>query len=109
MSELRPARKSLETVRRARELLQTFYRRQERRREGAPLAWCMAGISSELLAAFELPWEWPENFGTLCAAKQVATRFCEQAEADGFSPFSIHRKLAAWPNLAWGARGFAPF
>jgi len=85
MSELRPARKSLETVRRARELLQTFYRRQERRREGAPLAWCMAGVSSELLYAFDLPWEWPENFGTLCAAKQVATRFCEQAEADGFS------------------------
>ena len=85
MSELRRAQKSLETVRRAKEMLGTFYRRQERRREGAPLAWCMAGISSELLAAFELPWEWPENFGTLCAAKQVATRFCEQAEADGFS------------------------
>ena len=85
MSELRRARKSLETVRRAKEMLGTFYRRQEGRREGAPLAWCMAGVSSELLYAFDLPWEWPENFGTLCAAKQVATRFCEQAEADGFS------------------------
>ena len=85
MIELRRAQKSLETVRRAKEMLGTFYRRQEGRREGAPLAWCMAGVSSELLYAFDLPWEWPENFGTLCAAKQVATRFCEQAEADGFS------------------------
>src|SRR3972149_5806680 len=85
MSELRRARKSLEPVRRAKEMLPTFYRRQERRREGAPLAWCMAGVSSELLYAFDLPWGWPGNFGPLCAAKQVATRFCEQAEADGFS------------------------
>ncbi len=85
MSELRAAEKSLETTRRAKELLPTFYGRQARRRAGEPLAWCMAGISSELLYAFDLSWEWPENFGTVCAAKQVATQFCEQAEADGFS------------------------
>lgn len=86
MSDGRRAVKSLETTRRVKDLLQTFYARQARRREGAPLAWCMAGISSELLYAFELPWEWPENFGTLCAARQVATTFCERAEADGYSP-----------------------
>ncbi len=85
MSELRGAVKSLDTVRRSKELLQTFYNRQARRHQGGPLAWCMAGVSSELLYAFDLPWEWPENFGTLCAAKQVAGHFCEVAEADGFS------------------------
>jgi benzoyl-CoA reductase/2-hydroxyglutaryl-CoA dehydratase subunit BcrC/BadD/HgdB len=86
MGEMRPAVKSLETTRRARELLQGFYTRQARHQAGAPLAWCMAGVSAELLHAFDLPWEWPENFGTLCAAKQVATQFCERAEADGYSP-----------------------
>ncbi|MFQ5829895.1 MAG: 2-hydroxyacyl-CoA dehydratase subunit D [Candidatus Methylomirabilia bacterium] len=86
MSELRSAVKSLETTRRAKELLPTFYARQGRRYPGAPLAWCMAGVSSELLATFDIQWEWPENFGTLCAARQVATQFCERAEAEGFSP-----------------------
>jgi benzoyl-CoA reductase/2-hydroxyglutaryl-CoA dehydratase subunit BcrC/BadD/HgdB len=85
MTELRRAAKSLETTRRARELLGSFYDRAARRREGAPLAWCMAGVSAELLHAFELPWEWPENFGALCAARLVATGFCERAEGDGFS------------------------
>lgn len=85
MSELKRARKSLETTRRAKELLPTFYARQARRREGGPLAWCMAGVTPELLAAFDIPWEWPENFGTLCAARQVATDFCERAEAEGYS------------------------
>ncbi|MBI2219148.1 MAG: 2-hydroxyacyl-CoA dehydratase [Candidatus Rokubacteria bacterium] len=85
MSQLRAARKSLETVRRSKELLRSFYARDARRREGGPLAWCMAGVSSEILHAFDVPWEFPENFGTLCAAKQVAGQFCEQAEAEGFS------------------------
>jgi benzoyl-CoA reductase subunit B len=86
MSELKGAVKSLETTRRAKELLPTFYARQERRAPGGPLAWCMAGVSTELLAAFDIAWEWPENFGTLCAHRQVATQFCERAEADGYSP-----------------------
>ncbi|OGK83534.1 MAG: hypothetical protein A2X52_20930 [Candidatus Rokubacteria bacterium GWC2_70_16] len=85
MTELRRATKSLDTTRRAKELLQGFYNRAERRRAGEELAWCMAGVSSELLHAFDLPWEWPENFGTLCASRGVATGFCEQAEGDGFS------------------------
>lgn len=86
MSQLRGAVKSLETTRRAKELLPTFYARQGRRPAGGPLAWCMAGVSSELLVALDIPWEWPENFGTLCAARQVATAFCERAEAEGYSP-----------------------
>ncbi|MBI2527614.1 MAG: 2-hydroxyacyl-CoA dehydratase [Candidatus Rokubacteria bacterium] len=85
MTELRRATKSLDTTRRAKELLRGFYNRAEGRRPGEALAWCMAGVSSELLHAFDLPWEWPENFGTLCASRGVATGFCEQAEGDGFS------------------------
>ncbi len=85
MSELARATKSLETTRRAPEMLRSFYERGARRQEGQALAWCMAGISAELLQAFDLPWEWPENFGTLCASRGVATAFCEQAEGDGYS------------------------
>lgn len=85
MSELKGATKALETTRRVKELLPAFYARHERRRPGQALAWCMAGVPPELLVAFDVAREWPENFGTLCAAKQVATWFCERAEADGYS------------------------
>lgn len=85
MNELRKSEKSLETVRRARELLPSFYRKQAPRQDGGSLAWCMFGVSPEIMYAFDLPTEWPENFGTLCATKQVAPAFIEQAEADGYS------------------------
>lgn len=85
MTEMRRATKSLDTVRRAKGMLGAFYKRAEGRREGAPLAWCMAGVPSEVLQAFDLPWEWPENFGTLCASRGVATQFCERAESEGYS------------------------
>lgn len=86
MNELTKSTKSLETTRRAQELLPTFYRKQAPNKAGGALAWCMVGVSPEILYAFDLPAEWPENFGTLCAAKNVASDFIEQAEADGYSP-----------------------
>jgi benzoyl-CoA reductase/2-hydroxyglutaryl-CoA dehydratase subunit BcrC/BadD/HgdB len=84
-SEFQGASKALATTRRVKELLPTFYARHERRQPGRPLAWCMAGVAPELLVAFGVEREWPENFGTLCAAKHVATAFCERAEADGYA------------------------
>lgn len=85
MNDMKKARKSLDTTRRAQELLPSFYSKQPVKEDGAAVAWCMVGISPEILYAFDLPAEWPENFGTLCASKQVATLFMEQAEADGYS------------------------
>ena len=84
-NELRRAVKSLETVRRAKDLLPSFFRKQEPNQSGG-LAWAMVGISPEILYAFDIPVEWPENYSTLCASKLVSTQFIEQAEADGYSP-----------------------
>jgi len=53
--------------------------------EGKHVAWCMAGIPSELLYLFDIAGVWPENFGTVCAAYQAAIHFIEQAEADGYT------------------------
>lgn len=85
MEDMTKARKSLDTTRRAQELLPSFYRKQALKEDSAAVAWCMVGVSTEILYAFDLPAEWPENFGTLCASKHVATGFMEQAEADGYS------------------------
>lgn len=86
-SDMRRANRSLETTKNAKNFLPSFYSRGEiDTKKKKSLAWCMHGVPPEILAAFELPWEWPENFGTLCAARQVAVNFIEVAEADGYSP-----------------------
>ncbi len=85
-SEMKRAVRHLETTAKMKEMLPRFFTRvMERKFSSEPLAWCMAGIPPELLKAFDLLWEWPENFGTLCASRQVAPRFIEVAESDGYS------------------------
>jgi len=82
-SEMKKAYRHLKTTRRMKELLPRFFMRMMEKKENP--AWCMAGIPPELLKAFELDWEWPENFGTLCAAQMVAPQFISVAEGDGYS------------------------
>lgn len=85
-SQMARARRSLESVRNSKKLLPKFYLRgTDRKDKKGNLAWCMAGIPPELLRAFDVDWEWPENFGTLCAANLVAPKFIEIAEAEGYS------------------------
>ncbi|HED24476.1 MAG TPA: 2-hydroxyacyl-CoA dehydratase, partial [Firmicutes bacterium] len=83
-SETKRAVRHLETTARMKELLPGFFARPTEKEE-RPVAWCMVGVPPELLKAFELEWEWPENFGTLCASKLIAPRFIEIAEREGYS------------------------
>ena len=85
-SEMRRAVKSTKTVRNIMKYIPGFYERAQRRNvAGAQLVWNMLGTGTEILRAFDLVVEWPENYGTLCAAQQVAMGFCEEAEAEGYS------------------------
>jgi len=45
----------------------------------------MHAVPTELLLAFDIKCEWPENFGALCAAKHVATTFIDIADQEGYS------------------------
>jgi len=86
-SEMKKARRHLETTKKMKDMLPRFFMRMiERREKNEPVAWCMVGVPPELLKAFDLLWEWPENFGTMCAARMVAPKFIEVAENEGFSP-----------------------
>jgi len=85
-SEMSRAIKSTQTVRDITKYIPRFYDRGQRRKEpGTKLVWNMLGTGTEILQAFDLVGEWPENYGTLCAAQQVAMGFCEEAEAEGYS------------------------
>jgi len=86
-SEMSRATRTLETTKNIKKLLPSFFtpEKKEETEDKKHLAWCMHGVPPELLAAFELPWKWPENYGTLCAARLVASDFIDLAEAEGFS------------------------
>ncbi|MDY6826492.1 MAG: 2-hydroxyacyl-CoA dehydratase family protein [Bacillota bacterium] len=83
-SEMKKAVRHLETTARIKELLPGFFARPTEETD-RPVAWCMVGVPPELLKAFDLEWEWPENFGTLCASNLVAPKFIELAEGEGYS------------------------
>lgn len=85
-SEMARAVRSLETVKSAKKFLPTFFSRAERRKQkGIPLSWVMVGIPTELTTYFGIACEWPENYGALCASRLVSTRYCEEAEAEGYA------------------------
>ena len=85
-SEMSRAKRHLETTKKMKEMLPRFFMRMmERMFSNEPLAWCMVGVPPELLKAFDLLFEWPENFGTMCASRLVAPHFIEAAESDGYS------------------------
>ncbi|OPL10420.1 MAG: hypothetical protein AVO34_03525 [Firmicutes bacterium ML8_F2] len=86
-SEMARGKRHLDTTRKMKEMLPRFFMRMmERRLNNEPLAWCMVGVPPELLKAFDLLFEWPENFSTICASRLVAPHFIEVAETDGYSP-----------------------
>lgn len=84
-SGMEKATRNLETTKKMKELLPSFFSRSSEAEKNRQVAWCMVGIPPELLKAFDLEWEWPENFGTLCASRGVAVEFINEAEAEGFS------------------------
>ncbi len=53
--------------------------------EGKPVAWVASTFPVELLQAMDVFPVWPENYASLCAARQVSVRLCEIAESKGFS------------------------
>jgi len=86
-SEMSRGKRHLETTGKMKEMLPRFFMRMmERKFSNEPVAWCMVGVPPELLKAFDLLFEWPENFGTMCASRQVAPHFIQAAENDGYSP-----------------------
>ena len=84
MSKLAKGKKALETTRNARQYMPSFFNRTEIAKTKKHVAWCMQGVPPELLVAFDVAAEWPENFGALSASTGYATKNIEAAEAEGY-------------------------
>ncbi|MFC1904162.1 2-hydroxyacyl-CoA dehydratase subunit D [Chloroflexota bacterium] len=67
-------------------LIKRYYQHgKEIRERGGKVAWCMRGVPDAVLFAMDILPIYPENYATVCAAKQVAGPFIDLAEEDGYS------------------------
>ncbi len=65
----------------------SFYARiRQAKKEGRPVAYTTALGPTELLYAMGVEVCMPENYVTICCAKQMAKAFCEEAESRSISP-----------------------
>ncbi len=66
--------------------------------EGRPVAWVASTFPVEMLLAMDVTPVWPENYASVCAARQVSVRLCEAAEREGFS-----RDLCSYARCVLGS------
>jgi len=63
-----------------------------------PVAWVASTFPVEILQAMDIMPVWPENYASVCAARQVSVRLCEAAEVEGFS-----RDLCSYARCVLGS------
>ncbi len=66
--------------------------------EGRPVAWVASTFPVEVLEALDIVSVWPENYASVCAARQVSVELCERAEREGFS-----RDLCSYSRCVLGS------
>jgi len=78
--------KATEAARSVSALRRAYYARiQQAHDRGEFVAWTMWGAPEEILYAMDVLPVLAENYGPVCAAKQIGTYFCEIAESEGYS------------------------
>lgn len=66
--------------------------------EKRPVAWVASTFPIETLQAMDIVSVWPENYASVCAARQVSVELCERAEREGFS-----RDLCSYSRCVLGS------
>jgi len=66
--------------------------------EKRPVAWVSSTFPVETLQAMDIVPVWPENYASVCAARQVSVELCERAEQEGFS-----RDLCSYSRCVLGS------
>jgi len=66
--------------------------------EKKPVAWVTSTFPIETLLAMDIVPIWPENYASVCAARQASVELCERAEREGFS-----RDLCSYSRCVLGS------
>jgi len=79
--------------------IKKFYEDAHRAKaEKHPVAWVTSTFPVEILLAMDIFPVWPENYASVCAARQVSVRLCEAFERQGFS-----RDLCSYARCVLGS------
>lgn len=82
-----------------RNYVKKFYEDAHRAKaEGRPVAWVASTFPVETLQAMDIVPVWPENYASVCAARQLSVELCERAEREGFS-----RDLCSYSRCVLGS------
>lgn len=82
-----------------RNYVKKFYEDAHRAKaEGRPVAWVASTFPVETLQAMDVVPVWPENYASVCAARQLSVELCERAEREGFS-----RDLCSYSRCVLGS------
>ena len=86
MVEAKPERKLQTTRGFYRNYVKKFYEDAHKAKaEEKPVAWVASTFPVEMLLAMDVFPVWPENYASLCAARQASVKLCQIAEGKGFS------------------------
>jgi len=66
--------------------------------EKRPVTWVTSTFPVEILLAMDVFPVWPENYASVCAARQISVRLCEAFERQGFS-----RDLCSYARCVLGS------
>jgi len=94
------AEKGLQTIRGFyRNYIKKYYEDAHKAKaERKPVAWVTSTFPIEMLTAMDIYPVWPENYASVCAARQVSVELCERAEREGFS-----RDLCSYSRCVLGS------
>jgi benzoyl-CoA reductase/2-hydroxyglutaryl-CoA dehydratase subunit BcrC/BadD/HgdB len=82
-----------------RNYVKKFYEDAHRAKaEKRPVAWVTSTFPVEILQAMDIFPVWPENYASICAARQISVRLCEAFERQGFS-----RDLCSYARCVLGS------
>ncbi len=111
--------KATETAKSVSALRRAYYERiQQAHERGEFVAWTMWGAPEEIFYAMDVLPVLAENYGPVCAAKQIGPHYCEIAESEGFSmdicsylrtglgfAKKMHERAEAPPEAPYGGMG----
>ncbi len=79
--------------------VQPYYRDAHKsQEEHKPIAWVASTVPIEILQAMDITPIWPENYASICAARQISVQLAEIAENQGYS-----RDLCSYARTVIGA------
>lgn len=82
-----------------RNYVKKFYEDAHRAKaEKKPVAWVASTFPVETLQAMDIVPVWPENYASVCAARQISVDLCGRAEREGFS-----RDLCSYSRCVLGS------